>query len=218
MILLLFLAASWLNWSTAASSLWPEPIAYSSEGDVLWIPSDLKASFSCGDNSTAWSMTSIGASSDHSLFERSQQRLSQLLGDWQPYFGHSGSIHPSDDNVALSEDEAVRSAVRRALKEVAESAFVPWKFHSRTSNFEPGRDHDGPVLSGIQVYQRRCPGSGFVPSDFFNADESYALKIRDRVAVINSASSIGTINALSESNSHQFHAYIGDFQASSDFS
>lgn len=185
--------------SKAGSAIWPEPVTSSGHDGVVWVPNDLRASFHCGDDLMAWDVTASGFSTDQSFYGRSQLRLTELLGGWQASLGFTSDSRDERCDDALSEDEALRAAVKRTLTEVSKSAFVPWKFHSRASNFEPELLDDAPFLQALQISQRHCPNVGFQPAPFFDGDESYELKIEDGVARVKSNSTIGTLNALRKS-------------------
>lgn len=199
MLLSTVVALSLVAASQAGSTIWPEPVTFSGNSEVVWLPNDLRAHFRCGDDLMAWDVTASGFSTDQSFYGRSQLRLTELLGGWQESLGFTSDSRDEPCDDAPSEDEALRAAVKRTLKEVSKSAFVPWKFHSRASNFEPEALEDAPFLQALQISQRECPDGGLRPAQFFNGDESYDLNIQDGVARIKSNSTIGTLNALRKS-------------------
>ncbi|KPI40007.1 Beta-hexosaminidase 2 [Cyphellophora attinorum] len=187
MLIHLVTLAGWLTLSIAGSPIWPEPNAYESHGDVLWIPFPLRTAFSCGLSN---------ASNNDFFYERSRGSLSHLLGGWQSWFGFASDVDEDQLGASVSEADAVKAAVGRTLQDISTSKFIPWKFHSRHDAFEPAENQNASMLTSLYIYQSTCPSSSFDAAAFFDGDESYEIDVTEGVARINAVSSIGIINAL----------------------
>ena len=187
-----------LSQSLAHSTVWPEPKSYDGHDGTLWISPDLKVSFSCGSaHDLRWQLTAAGlVPRNQSIFERSQQRFSELLGDWQASLGLTAGDNVGCHASSLSDNQSLRDAARRTVTSMTRTSFVPWKFHPRGSSFEPVYDARQPVLEDVHIKQQKCPDVGFDPQSFFNDDESYAVDVQDNEITVKSNSTVGTINAL----------------------
>lgn len=177
-----------------ALSIWPEPTQASSGTEVLWLSPYLALRITCGNHSVP--SYNARLSDETSLYSRSQQRLYQVLDGWQSLLGLSSDETGYEDDHSSEQDYLV-NAIESSVRSIMKTKLVPWKFHSRRSVFEPDSDAERIYIDSLVVFQSSCPSSsGFDAGNFFNADESYSLRVSEHTISVESDSTIGTMHAL----------------------
>ncbi|KAF7510182.1 hypothetical protein GJ744_007081 [Endocarpon pusillum] len=123
-----------------------------------------------------------------------------------------GYSRRSIDNVSIptnyfSEQEILQSAIQRTQKKITSTRFVPWKFYSKTTNFEPDSSASNQTLTTVKISQSNAATGTISAKDFFSGDESYTITISEYGAAdIKSNSTLGTIRAL-QTLEQLFYAY-----------
>ena len=172
--------------------IWPAPATIDCGDETLWLDRSVKASLWCG-NSSAVILQVLPAHSLYHYREMIARQVSQSSTRLQQYLGVSKSIR---DNEHCYEQDFLESAVRETFTQIHDATFVPWKFHTRHSSFEPDQklvQH----LRQVVIIQKGCPSNASLyPKAFFGGDESYQIDIKDTTATIQTNSSIGTLRAL----------------------
>jgi hexosaminidase len=92
----------------------------------------------------------------------------------------------------------VASAIKRAEAQLENTAFIPWKFYPRNSDFEP--TYDDSVKQITQIIINQQPSAEDESSDirtYLDGDESYNLEFTvDGQVTLSSNAAIGTIRGL----------------------
>lgn len=192
-----------LSLTVARLALWPQPLHVESGRDTAWLDPGLHVTLICGNESQH-----IDVSDSYS--GQLQSSIAQALGGWQTILGFtSRHEQQQQDTAAVSEQQHLREAVHGAVKQIYRSNFVPWKFHSKTSPFEPNRDSIDQSLTVLEIAQTSCPASVFEASTFFAGEEAYELLIENSIARIRTQSTLGTIRALGKSYSVTGRGILG---------
>jgi hypothetical protein len=110
---------------------------------------------------------------------------------------------PSQPSASIPEQDIVREAIRRTVADIHTSKFVPWKFHTRGSKFEPEPGNAESHLTALGVKQLICPMRLTDPLNYHAGDESYKITLDHGSAWIESVSSVGTLRALGKSSEKQ---------------
>lgn len=176
-----------INLFTALSlSLWPEPTHFTSGTSVLW----LSPQFEFQTTSTNQTVGQYSRRSLYVVLSDSLRFLNSQISGLSD--NESVKSHP------LSEQDILQSAIQRTQKTIKSTKFVPWKFYSRSANFEPGAFESYQTLTAVQIKQGGNVANNVVSAeDFFGGDESYSISISDNgIAEINTNSILGTIRAL----------------------
>jgi hexosaminidase len=181
------------------AGLWPEPTTFKSGTSVLWLSPHVEFKTSSGNASSGHYRRSVYVALSDSL----QSLYSQTFFFSDSEGGSSGSI---------SEQNLLQSAIKRTQKTITSTKFVPWKFYSRTVDFEPNTGGSYQTISTVQINQQ---GSGakdsFSAADFFAGDESYSITISEAgAAELKSKSTLGTIRAL-QTFEQLFYAHSSNF-------
>jgi hexosaminidase len=182
-----------------ASGLWPKPTVFTFGTTVLWLSPQIE--FKCSStNATAgqYNRRSVYVALSDSLeFLRSQT------------FGSSGSDPTQSD--PISEQQILESAIRRTQKAITTTKFVPWKFYSRTTDFEPAKNGSYRTITTVQIHQKdNVARDSFSAGDFFSGDEAYSITVSEAgVADIRSKSTLGTLRAL-QTFEQLFYAHSDD--------
>lgn len=132
-----------------------------------------------------------------------------LAGSWRSLvsqtFGFSDNV--SIPTNCFSEQEILQSAIQRTQKTITSTRFVPWKFYSKTTNFEPDSSITNQTLTTVRICQDNAAEGYISAKDFFGGDESYTITISESGAAdIRSNSTLGTIRAL-QTFEQLFYAY-----------
>jgi beta-acetyl hexosaminidase like len=189
-------------WVTARRSpIWPQPVTLELGEEILWIDRALTATFYCG-----------GADASDALFRAQPPGTVSYYTDWlkqsvvdgsqlvrRMLYNETASSHTDHPKASIPEQDIVRQAVRQTLAGIHGSGFVPWKFHKRHSTFEPDPRGRYEGLVSLTIKQLICPIRQVDPLSFHGGDEEYSISIRDGTALIESASTIGTLRALGKS-------------------
>jgi hexosaminidase len=162
--------------------LWPQPTQFTFGASVLWLSPQVRFEIS-------------------SLNETAGQFYRRSLYVALPaYFGyvHSQTFGSSDNQSTFLEDKILQAAISRTQKTITSTKFVPWKFYSRNTNFEPDSAGSNQMLSTIWISQQGYAlQSHMTAAGFLSGDESYSITISESgVADIKSNSTLGTIRAL----------------------
>lgn len=166
--------------------LWPQPTESTLGTSVLW----LSPQFSFQTSSTNEIAGQNSGKSVYVTFSDSWDFLvSQTFGFSDDESTLSGSF---------SEQDVLESAIQRTQKTITSTKFVPWKFYSRTTNFEPDSSEVYQTLTTVQINQQGDVAKENISAgDFFSGDESYSIDVsQSGVAEIKSKSTLGTIRAL----------------------
>jgi hexosaminidase len=171
---------------TFGSCLWPQPTEVQLGTSVLWLsPKFSFQIFSTNETTREYSRKAVYVASSDSW----DSLVSQSFGF---------SDHKSTPPHYFSEQEILQSAIQRSLKTITSTKFVPWKFYSKTTNFEPDTSESYQTLTTVQINQKGDAAKEAISAaDFFSGDESYSIDISENgVADIKSKSTLGTIRAL----------------------
>ncbi|ERF71809.1 hypothetical protein EPUS_01724 [Endocarpon pusillum Z07020] len=175
--------------------LWPHPREFTSGSSVLWVSSQLNIQTSSGNATT-------GRYSRGSMYVA-------LAGSWRYLVSQTFGL---SDNVSIptnsfSELEILQSAIQRTQKTITSTRFVPWKFYSKTTDFEPDSSASNQTLTTVKICQSNAAKGTISAKDFFSGDESYTITISESGAAdIKSNSTLGTIRAL-QTFEQLFYAY-----------
>ena len=125
-------------------AIWPLPAEYSHGTGILWL--DPHFGFEC----------------QHNLPPRgsSNHKPRNVLGT---------RSHSTEDGGGVCQDERLQLAVRRAKEDIISSAFVPWKFHPRRTNFEPEATGQHTAIRHIRLQLSNI--------DFSDNIEAYELTV-----------------------------------------
>ena len=178
-----------LSLASARLAVWPQPLHVESGQDAAWFDPGLRVTLVCGNESQH-----IDVSDSYS--GQLQSSIAHALGGWQTILGFASSDERQQDRVSISEQQHLRTAVHETIKQIRRSHFVPWKFHPKSSAFEPDRNSTNQSLTVLEIAQRPCPASVFEASTFFAGDEAYELTIENGTVRIRTQSTLGTIRAL----------------------
>ncbi len=187
--------------SALGLALWPEPTQFTFGTSLLWLSPQVEFKTS-SSNQTAgqYSRRSVYVALSDSLeFLRSQT------------FGFSDN--QSAQANSFSEQDILQSAIQRTQETITSTKFVPWKFYSRTSNFEPDSSGSYQTITTVQINQKKNAATENISAeDFFSSDESYGISIGESgVAEIQSISTLGTIRAL-QTFEQLFYAHSADYR------
>lgn len=175
---------------SARLGLWPQPVHAESGHDAIWVVAGLHATLRCGNGSQTAAFSQ----------RQSQYAILSTLGEWQQtILQYTGRGEQSQTQEPLPESEVLRAAVRASINHIHRSRFVPWKFHSKGSAFEPDETASNLSLTALEISQTSCPSSTFEPNAFFQEDETYEIRIDNSTAYIKANSTIGSIRALGKS-------------------
>jgi hexosaminidase len=166
--------------------LWPAPMKFTSGTSVLWLSPHVEFQSS----STNVTDGQYWHKSLYVAFSSSFEVLySQTFG-----FRNDGSSQSG----SFSEPELLQSAIRRTQKTITSTRFVPWKFYSRTTNFEPVSTGSYHSITTVNIDQRSSATKDSTSArEFFEGDESYSITISESGAAdIKSNSTLGTVRAL----------------------
>lgn len=175
--------------------LWPLPKEFTFGTSVLWVSPQLNFQTSSGDATT-------GQYSRRSMYVAVADSWKFLVSQ---AFGFSDNV--SIPTNSFSEHEILQSAIQRTQKTITSTRFVPWKFHSKTTQFEPDSSTSNQTLTTVKINQRFAPKANISAQDFFSGEESYAITISESGAAnIKSNTTLGTIRAL-QTFEQLFYAY-----------
>lgn len=181
-----------------AVRIWPQPAFVEQGSDAQWVSRlfGFEASVHCEEN---------GSQLYKILSSDTVRGLVQnAISDWRRFYMPEHADHE------LSEDLILRDAVSRNKKAIMTTKYVPWKTHSRHSQFEPSPaidDKSAVTLDQLRINQERCPSKDKLdPGAFLAGDESYELTVKKGVASISSRSTLGSIRAL-QTFEHLFYAH-----------
>ncbi len=120
-------------------------------------------------------------------------------------FGFSDNV--SFPTNSFSEEEILQAAIQRTQKKITSTRFVPWKFYSKSTNFEPDSTASNQTLTTVKINQRFAARLNISAQDLFSGEESYTITVSESgVADIRSNSTLGTIRAL-QTFEQLFYAY-----------
>ncbi|KIX05982.1 uncharacterized protein Z518_03956 [Rhinocladiella mackenziei CBS 650.93] len=193
---MLFRIGAMLLCVTTSRAIWPQPADMTSGTNVLWLDPAAKATFRCDGAELALCDDFLGFGNNRllNLMNDAFQFFQDLL-DWFPF--SLGNKCGHDAQSPLTEVSIVRRAVRETIASTHKSRFVPWKFHKRKSDFEPGASAPRHYLSTLQIVQNGCPETRtFHPATFFAGDESYEITVDNVTAIIKANCTIGTLRGL----------------------
>jgi len=181
------------------SCLWPQPTEVKLGTSVLWLSPQFSFRTSSSDEK-------IGQSSSKATYVASFDSWKSLVSQ---SFGFSN--HQSTTPQSFSEQEILQSAIQRSLKTITSTKFIPWKFYSKSTAFEPDTSESYQTLTTVQIIQQGDAAKEKISAgDFFSGDESYSIDIsEDGVAEIKSKSTLGTIRAL-QTFEQLFYAHSDD--------
>lgn len=166
----------WALWAASVAAIWPLPSSYSHGDSVLWIDPSVRILYN-------------GTQVD-SFFSRYPiiQALSGLLSQTLAY--SSGSENNGTSGI-------VSTAIQRTYTTLFDQNFVPWNFHPRNSNFQPGKNGSSIYITSIALQQTAAdPATIIKPADGA-IDESYSLEMTSSGTVtITAATSIGLAYGL----------------------
>lgn len=204
----LFLVANLLTqiWASGGRNpLWPLPVSIEVGEDVLWVDRALTATFHCGgsnDTEPHFQVLYPG-----SLAHHTDQLKQKLLGGYdivkRRLYRHSASSLESPYERSISEQDIIRRAVRETLLELDRLSFVPWKFHTRHSKFEPDATQQHHKLSYLVMKQTSCPGPATEPKGFHGTEEGYRIVVENSTITVQASSTLGSLRALGESSINQ---------------
>lgn len=166
--------------------LWPQPTQFASGTSVLWLSPQFQFQIPSANKTT-------GQHLGQSLYVALSKSLETI---------HSQVFRFSEDKSSpssiFSQQKILESAISRSQKAIASTKFVPWKFYSKTTAFEPDIDATYQTITLVQIKQEsNRKNDNISASEFFNGDESYSITISEAgVAEIKSNSTLGTIRAL----------------------
>ena len=183
-------------YSTFACALWPQPTEFERGDQVLWLDfASLQTVLRCEDVETP--LLSSNSEPLKGLFSSSLNTVAQWSGsifDSVPLISTNKSVNSGK---AITESSILQDAVQDALKAIRHSKFIPWKFHSRHSNFEPDPDLPHEYISRLELRVIECPSSEILrPREFFDGDEFYEVIIHNATAIINAQNTIGALRGL----------------------
>ena len=175
--------------------LWPLPREFTSGTSVLWVSPQLNFQTTSGNVTT-------GQYARRSMYVALADSWKFLVSQT---FGFSDNV--SIPTNSLSEHEIFHSAIQRTQKTITSTRFVPWKFYSKTTNFEPDSSTSNQTLTTVKISQGNATKGNISAKDFFSGDESYTITISESGAAdIKSNSTLGTIRAL-QTFEQLFYAY-----------
>ncbi|GAB7360941.1 hypothetical protein MBLNU230_g0925t1 [Neophaeotheca triangularis] len=113
---------------------------------------------------------------------------------------YNGASYSYDENPSIRKDndagDIVTNAVERTYDTLFKKNFVPWKFHNRTSDFEPSTE-DQTFVKSIVLQRNQSDPDDINRPKVGSVDESYTLIVsEDGDVVITGVSSIGILYGL----------------------
>lgn len=174
-IFLLFLACPF------ALAIWPIPETYNHGNATIWIDSQVKVIYSQPRH-----VSSVVLQSEETL------HLTGLLKIFT-YFLCNSTAQPYNSLFAMS---IVQTAIDSTYQTLFFGNFIPWKFHPRSSDFEPSTVSKTFVAS-IALIQLQADSGNIFKAATADIDESYSLELSQNGNVtIIANSSIGIAHAL----------------------
>ncbi|RMZ88899.1 hypothetical protein DV736_g3868, partial [Chaetothyriales sp. CBS 134916] len=189
--------------SALRNPIWPQPVHLELGDRIIWLGHPLYVNVSCADEEPmTWTVYKPGSRTERwrQVKHNVLATVSSLVVQAIPF---KNFFREPD---CFSERQILRSALNRAVQSIYLQHLVPWKFHSRHSQFEPEHTDAGSKLTSLLVIQTHCPSTTFSPKDFFGSDESYELDIRGSQATIHCNSTMGALRAL-ESFQQLFYSH-----------
>lgn len=175
--------------AVGAVRVWPEPAFLDSGPNAQWVSRTraFEVVLHCEQN----------GSSRTDVLETNGVRdsVSTSFSGWL-------QLHLNTDEAEhdLSEAEILRLAVSRSIQAIRKTKYIPWKTHSRYSNFEPSplaSDNATAMLNQVQIHQIACPSTSELDANaFLTGDESYELTVDQGIVTVNSWSTLGSLRAL----------------------
>jgi hexosaminidase len=185
-----------LSQAGSVSALWPIPASYSLGTTALWIGRDVKVEV----------ITAAGASNvgTMTLFEQEQNPLmaydpfeSLLIFPLLRYLVFS-KLSNSTNSTSSPSDEIIGAAVQKTHETIFNHGYIPWRFHTRNSKFEPDASTNGTkAVKSITLVQKNKDSPNVLKPAVNEVDESYRLQLTvDGKVTITANSSIGIARGL----------------------
>ena len=151
--------------TSVAVAIWPVPKQYTYGHDVLWIEPDVKVIYN--EPSGVWQETIFPWNADV-LTTTSNQYTQYTLGDFKN--GTATGVTPAN---------IISEAVQRAHDTIFTQNFVPWKFYTRMSEFEPktGDNVQKNYVTSIELQQNKFDPPNPPRTLDGELDESYSLSV-----------------------------------------
>ena len=166
--------------------LWPEPTQFTPGTSVLWLSPHIQFLISSANETRGY-----------------YPYKSLCVAPFDPLdLLHSQTFCSSDNQTtpsgSISQQDILHSAIQRTQKTLTSTKFVPWKFYSRTTDFEPDSSASYQTLATVQISQLDNAEKDVISAaEFFDGDESYSINISESgFGEIKSNSTLGTIRAL----------------------
>ena len=174
----------------AAVALWPEPAEFTLGSSVLWLSPDFQIVASGEDSSYTNHVSRL-----HRKYVVTFDSLHFLYSQLSNTRASKAQASGFGD---FSEQDILQSAIRRSQQTITASRFVPWKFHSRSADWEPLPNNSVSYISHVRIDQKSYSSNGsFDAGVYLTDDESYTIDISTNgKAVITSNATIGSMRAL----------------------